>query len=64
VASVVIDCETGFGLGLARTLSRHLGAEHVPVSEVAADQLLSVVQRHTPLRPFDRLRATPAQDAA
>ena len=64
VASVVIDCETGFGLGLARTLSRHLAAEHVPVGEVAADQLLSVVQRHTPLRPFDRLGATPAQGRA
>ncbi len=50
VASVVIDCETGFGLGLARRLSLHLGAEHVGVGEVAADQLLSVVQRHTPAR--------------
>jgi magnesium chelatase subunit D len=48
VASVVIDCETGFGLGLARVLSQHLGAEHVPVGEVAADQVLSVVQRHAP----------------
>ena len=48
VASVVIDCETGFGLGLARTLSGHLAAEHVPVGEVAAEQVLSVVQRHTP----------------
>jgi magnesium chelatase subunit D len=63
VASVVVDCETGFGLGLARTLSRHLGAEHVPVHEVAADQLLSVVQRHRPLRPFDKLRAGQAQGA-
>jgi len=50
VASVVIDCETGFGLGLARKLSVHLGAEHVPVGEVAADQLVSVVQQHAPLR--------------
>ncbi len=48
VASVVVDCETGFGLGLARVLSRHLGAEHVPVGEVAADQLVSVVQRVRP----------------
>ncbi|WP_231930207.1 VWA domain-containing protein [Friedmanniella luteola] len=62
VASVVIDCETGFGLGLARTLSVHLGAEHVPVGEVAADQLLSVVQRHTPEKRASALR--PAQDAA
>ncbi|WP_375424561.1 VWA domain-containing protein [uncultured Friedmanniella sp.] len=43
VSSVVIDCETGFGLGLARVLSLHLGAEHVPVGEVAADTVLSVV---------------------
>jgi magnesium chelatase subunit D len=49
VSSVVIDCETGFGLGLARVLSLHLGAEHVPVGEVAADQLLAVVRSH-PLR--------------
>ncbi|MBP2417137.1 VWA domain-containing protein [Microlunatus capsulatus] len=51
VASVVIDCETGFGLGLARTLALHLGAEHVPVGEVAADQLVSVVHRAAPARP-------------
>ena len=50
VTSVVIDCETGFGLGLAGVLSRHLGAEHVRVGEVAADAVLSVVQRHAPLR--------------
>jgi magnesium chelatase subunit D len=56
VASVVIDCETGFGLGLARVLSRHLGAEHVPVGEVAADQVLSVVQRNA-LRQAQGTRA-------
>lgn len=50
VSSVVIDCETGFGLGLARTLSLHLGAEHVPVGEVAADQLVSVVHRAAPVQ--------------
>jgi magnesium chelatase subunit D len=59
VASVVIDCETGFGLGLARVLSHHLGAEHVPMGEVAADQVLSVVQRTAPSRALRR-----AQDAA
>ena len=48
VTSVVIDCETGFGLGLAGVLSRHLGAEHVRVGEVAADSVLSVVQQHAP----------------
>jgi len=46
VASVVIDCETGFGLGLAGVLSRHLGAEHVRVGDVAADSVLAVVQGH------------------
>ncbi len=39
MASLVIDCETGrFTLGLAARLSGHLGAEHVPVGEVAADR--------------------------
>ena len=51
VTSVVIDCETGFGLGLAGVLSRHLGAEHVRVGEVAADSVLSVVHRHAPHQP-------------
>ena len=41
VASVVIDCETGrFSLGLAAALSVHLDAQHVPMAEVAADQVL------------------------
>ena len=45
VSSVVIDCETGrFTLGLAATLSQHLGAQYVKVDEVAADQLLGVIQ--------------------
>jgi magnesium chelatase subunit D len=52
VASVVIDCETGrFTLGLAAALSDHLGAQHVPVGEVAADQVLSAVRRHAPVPP-------------
>jgi magnesium chelatase subunit D len=52
VASVVIDCETGrLSLGLAAALSDHLGAQHVPVGEVAADQVLSAVRRHAPVRP-------------
>ncbi|HEV2928614.1 MAG TPA: VWA domain-containing protein [Propionibacteriaceae bacterium] len=52
VASVVIDCETGrLTLGLAAALSDHLGAQHVPVGEVAADQVLSAVRRHAPVRP-------------
>jgi magnesium chelatase subunit D len=49
VASVVIDCETGrFTLGLAAELSHRLGGEHVPVGEVAADQVLSAVRRTVP----------------
>ncbi len=53
LASLVIDCESGrFSLGLAATLSAHLGAEHVPVSEVAADQLVTAVRGSTTPRPF------------
>jgi len=45
VSSVVIDCETGrFTLGLAVTLSTHLGAQYVRVDELAADHVLSAVQ--------------------
>jgi magnesium chelatase subunit D len=52
VASVVIDCETGrFTLGLAAELSHRLGGEHVPVGEVAADQVLSAVRRTVPPHP-------------
>ncbi len=46
IASVVIDCETGkLRLGLAAALSDHLGAQYVPVGEVAAEQVLSVVRQ-------------------
>jgi magnesium chelatase subunit D len=46
VASVVIDCESGrMALGLAQTLSMHLGAQYVTVGEVAADQLVNAVRR-------------------
>ena len=45
LASVVIDCETGrLRLGLAAALSDHLGAQYVPVGEVAADHLLRAVR--------------------
>ena len=45
IASLLIDCESGrFTLGLAARLSVHLGAEHVPVGEVAADRLLTAVR--------------------
>jgi magnesium chelatase subunit D len=46
VASLVIDCESGrMALGLARSLSIHLGAQYVSVDEVAADQLVHAVRR-------------------
>jgi magnesium chelatase subunit D len=46
VASVVIDCESGrMALGLAQTLSMHLGSQHVTVGDVAADQLVKAVRR-------------------
>ncbi len=45
VASVLVDCESGrMSLGLARVLSAHLGAEHVPVAEVAAEHLVRAVR--------------------
>ncbi|MCH1865537.1 VWA domain-containing protein [Nocardioides sp. CFH 31398] len=45
VASLVVDCEAGpMRLGLASTLAEHLGAEHVPVAEVSAQALTSVVR--------------------
>jgi magnesium chelatase subunit D len=46
VASLVIDCESGrMSLGLAQTLSLHLGAQYLTVDEVAADQLIRAVRR-------------------
>jgi magnesium chelatase subunit D len=46
VASLLIDCESGrMALGLARTLSIHLGAQYVTVGEVAADQLVAAVRQ-------------------
>lgn len=48
IASLVLDCETGrFRMGLAGRLAEHLLAEHVPIDEVAASVLTTVVaQRH------------------
>ncbi|GAB3712526.1 putative cobaltochelatase [Mariniluteicoccus flavus] len=44
---LVVDCETGrFRLGLAATLAVHLGAEHVALEGVAADNLVEVVRHH------------------
>jgi magnesium chelatase subunit D len=46
VASLVIDCESGLmSLGLAQTLSLHLGAQYLTVDEVAADQLVRAVRQ-------------------
>jgi magnesium chelatase subunit D len=42
---VVVDCETGrFALGLASQLSDHLGAEHVELGDLAAEQLVHAIQ--------------------
>jgi magnesium chelatase subunit D len=46
VASLLIDCESGrMSLGLAQTLSVHLGAQYVTVGEVGADQLVDAVRQ-------------------
>ncbi len=45
VTSVVMDCESGkMRLGLAAELAGHLGADHVPLAEVAADALTGAVR--------------------
>jgi magnesium chelatase subunit D len=48
VQSVVVDCETGHvRLGLAGRLAAALGAEHLPLAELAADPLADVVRTRT-----------------
>lgn len=48
VTSVVMDCESGkMRLGLAAELAEHLGADHVPLAEVAADALAGAVRSRT-----------------
>lgn len=55
VDSVVIDCENGrFRLGLAASLATRLGAEHVPVGEVAAGTITDVVRGHAATRTGPR----------
>jgi magnesium chelatase subunit D len=45
VGSVVVDCETGgFRMGLASVLADRLGAQHLPLGEVSAESLTSVVR--------------------
>ncbi len=52
VACLVVDCESGgMRLGLARRLAEILAAEHVPVSEVSAAALTSIVRTHLPHAP-------------
>jgi magnesium chelatase subunit D len=46
IASLVIDCESGrMSLGLAQTLSIHLGGQYLTVEEVGADQLVRAVRQ-------------------
>ncbi|MEV4151074.1 putative cobaltochelatase [Amycolatopsis sp. NPDC049691] len=48
VTTVVMDCESGkMRLGLAADLAAHLGAEHVPLADVAAESLASAVRART-----------------
>ena len=45
VGAVVVDCEAGpMRMGLAGVLAQHLGADHVPVTEVSADVLTTAVR--------------------
>ncbi len=44
VDALVVDCENGsFRLGLAGALAEHLGARHVPVADVSASALTTLV---------------------
>jgi magnesium chelatase subunit D len=46
LSSLVIDCESGpMSLGLAQSLSVHLGAQYLTVDEVGADQLVRAVRQ-------------------
>ncbi|MGK3204203.1 putative cobaltochelatase [Amycolatopsis sp. MEPSY49] len=48
VTTIVMDCESGkMRLGLAAELAAHLGAEHVPLADVAAESLASAVRART-----------------
>ncbi|WP_328603221.1 putative cobaltochelatase [Amycolatopsis sp. NBC_00345] len=48
VTTIVMDCESGrMRLGLAAELAGHLGAEHVPLADVAAESLASAVRERT-----------------
>jgi len=48
VTTIVMDCESGkMRLGLAADLAAHLGAEHVPLADVAAESLADAVRTRT-----------------
>ncbi|MFB9687854.1 putative cobaltochelatase [Amycolatopsis plumensis] len=48
VTTIVMDCESGkMRLGLAADLAAHLGAEHVPLADVAAESLADAVRART-----------------
>ncbi|MEV5717031.1 putative cobaltochelatase [Amycolatopsis mediterranei] len=48
VTTIVMDCESGkMRLGLAVDLATHLGAEHVPLADVAAESLADAVRART-----------------
>jgi magnesium chelatase subunit D len=52
VAGLVIDCEDGnLRLGLGLALAERLNAEHLPLAEVSADALATIVRSRLPLRP-------------
>ena len=51
VASLVVDCEDGaMRLGLGTALAQHLNAEHVPLAEVSAGALATLVRTRLPHR--------------
>lgn len=46
--TIVVDCETGrFRMGLAADVAARMGAHHLPLPDVAADRLVSVVNGAT-----------------
>jgi len=52
VSALVVDCESGaLRLGLAAALAASLGAEHVPVADVSAGRLTSLVAERVRTRP-------------
>ena len=45
IDTVVVDCETGrFSLGLARQLAEHMSATYMPLGDVTADALSTLVR--------------------